>query len=63
MWGDAKMTDATTSAAPAPKPGTGPSDEARTSLESVLVDLGDGHAVMFSLTELGLDEPEGSHGE
>ena len=31
--------------------------------ESVLVDLGDGHAVMFSLTELGLDEPEGSHGE
>jgi cell fate regulator YaaT (PSP1 superfamily) len=31
--------------------------------ESVLVDLGDGHPVMFTLTELGLDEQESGNGE
>ena len=29
--------------------------------ESVMVDLGDGHGVLFTLTELGLDGQEGAH--
>jgi cell fate regulator YaaT (PSP1 superfamily) len=31
--------------------------------ESVLVDLGDGHSVMFTLAELGLDDQESTHDE